>query len=131
MREMIISELSQALHNIDPILRAHALEGIRQSNSTAHQPEILLALHDADARVRFAAALTAGELRLKEAHEALLAIADDPSENVRVAVRFASWSLIVRSNSWRAAVRLTSWRATGTSALWQAPARHPRLSSSP
>jgi HEAT repeat protein len=82
-------ELTQALSASDPILRVHALEGIRDSSASRHQHDILLALKDAERRVRFAGALAAGELRIKEAHEPLLALADDPSENVRVAVRFA------------------------------------------
>jgi HEAT repeat protein len=82
-------ELTQELGATDPILRVHALEAIRQSGATQHSKDILLALNDHEARVRFAAALAAGELRLSEAHEPLLALADDVSENVRVAVRFA------------------------------------------
>lgn len=82
-------ELTQALTATDPILRVHALEGLRQSGATRHTKDFLVALNDHEARVRFAAAIAVGELRLQEAHEALLAIADDPSENVRVAVRFA------------------------------------------
>ncbi|HZK82375.1 MAG TPA: HEAT repeat domain-containing protein [Humisphaera sp.] len=82
-------ELSESLKSADPILRVHALEGIRDSNSTTHQDEILKALHDPQPVVRFAAALTAGELKIAAAHDPLLAIAMDHSENVRVAVRFA------------------------------------------
>lgn len=81
--------LTEALAAGDPIHRAHGLEGIRNCNATQHKPDILKALNDPEAIVRFAAALTAGELRIVEAHDPLLKLADDPSENVRVAVRFA------------------------------------------
>jgi HEAT repeat protein len=82
-------EISQSLKMDDPILRVHALEAIRDSNSTRHEPEVLKALGDPQAVVRFAAALTVGELKIEKAHDTLLAMAMDKSENVRVAVRFA------------------------------------------
>ncbi|HET6249969.1 MAG TPA: HEAT repeat domain-containing protein [Tepidisphaeraceae bacterium] len=81
--------LSEMTRSSDPILRVHALEGIQDSNGTSHKEEILQALNDKEARVRFAAALAAGQLQIHEAQWPLLAIAEDPSENVRVAVRFA------------------------------------------
>jgi len=52
-------ELSDSLKSEDPILRVHALEGIRDSNSTKHRQEIVNALHDPQPVVRFAAALAA------------------------------------------------------------------------
>jgi HEAT repeat protein len=82
-------ELSDAMKSGDPILRVHALEGIRDGNSGHHHQEILRALADPQAVVRFAAALAAGELKIAQAHDPLLAVAEDRSENVRVAVRFA------------------------------------------
>jgi HEAT repeat protein len=82
-------EIGQALHSADPINRVHALESIRDSESIRHQDDILKALNDPEAVVRFAAALACGELRIREARPALLNLADDRSENVRVAVRFA------------------------------------------
>lgn len=82
-------ELTEALRATDPILRVHALEAIRQSGAVNHASDILASLNDHEPRVRFAAALAAGELELQEAHKPLLALAEDPSENVRVAVRFA------------------------------------------
>jgi HEAT repeat protein len=89
LRSAADRELSAALRSDDPILRVHALEGIRDGNSKNHTSEILKALADTQAVVRFAAALAAGELRIAEAHKPLLALIEDRSENVRVAVRFA------------------------------------------
>jgi HEAT repeat protein len=83
-------ELSAALQSSDPIIRVHALEAMRETDGlTHHKNEILSALSDPEPRTRFAAALAAGGLRIEEAHEPLLKIAEDPSENVRVAVRYA------------------------------------------
>ncbi|HWE95265.1 MAG TPA: HEAT repeat domain-containing protein [Tepidisphaeraceae bacterium] len=82
-------ELGDALRVADPVVRIHALEAIRLTTGNEHKADIIRCLSDPEAIVRFAAALAAGELRLHEAHDALLAIAEDRSENVRVAVRFA------------------------------------------
>lgn len=82
-------ELSEAAAASDAMLRAHALEGFRDSNARRHNAEILAALNDPQAIVRFAAALAAGELKIAAARAPLLDDADDKSENVRVAVRFA------------------------------------------
>ena len=43
LRAQADRELSESLKSADPILRVHALEGIRDSNSTSHQDEILKA----------------------------------------------------------------------------------------
>jgi HEAT repeat protein len=82
-------EISKALGSSDPIERVHALEAIRDIESTKHQDDVRSALKDPEAVVRFAAALACGELRIKEAKPALLGLKDDRSGNVRVAVRFA------------------------------------------
>ena len=83
------AQLTAALHVADPVIRIHALEAIRLTTGDEHKADIIRCLSDNEAVVRFAAALAAGELRLGEAHDKLLSMADDRSENVRVAVRFA------------------------------------------
>src|SRR5579862_2862058 len=82
-------ELTVEFRASDPLLRVHSLEAMRDANATAHQAEIVSALADQEPRVRFAAALACGEMRIAAARQRLLSIAEDPSENVRVAVRFA------------------------------------------
>lgn len=106
-------ELTAALSSSDAFVRAHALEAIRDTNALSlsanhetdarphaiqairaagaatHRREVIAALGDHESIVRFAAAMAAGELVLDEAHAPLLQMVDDPSENVRVAVRFA------------------------------------------
>jgi len=83
------AEIAQALRSPDPLIRSHGLEAIRDAGATRYNPDIVQALSDSDSRVRFAAALAVGELKLSEAHAKLLSMAEDPSINVRVAVRFA------------------------------------------
>jgi HEAT repeat protein len=82
-------ELIVGLRSTDAIARVHALEAIRYTNSLRHKKYVLEALGNPEAVVRFAAALVCGEMKLSEAQPTLAAMADDQSENVRVAVRFA------------------------------------------
>jgi len=67
----------------------HAMEAFRDAGVHRHKGEILAGLSDKEPVVRFAAALAAGEMKLTAARTLLLALADDHSENVRIAVRFA------------------------------------------
>jgi HEAT repeat protein len=89
LRDAANHELSVALLASDPLTRVHALEGIGDTDGISHRAEIINALRDPDAHVRFAAALAAGELKLPEAHDQLVAMAEEESVNVHVAVRYA------------------------------------------
>jgi HEAT repeat protein len=80
--------LNRSLGAQDPALRAHAIEGLRETQGESAAPQILPALADGSPIVRFAAALAAGELRLAAARERLNALLNDPDGNVRVAARF-------------------------------------------
>ncbi len=72
-----------------PTPRVHALEAVKDLGEVEHAPEVIAALSAPEPIVRFAAAMTAGGLKLEAAHQPLLAIASDPDANVRVAVRYA------------------------------------------
>jgi HEAT repeat protein len=82
-------ELAQDLHAPDAETRIHAIEGVSLSNSEEFVADIIRGLSDGEPMVRYAAALSIGQLRLADAHAALLAIADDRDEKVRVVVRYA------------------------------------------
>lgn len=82
-------EVESALRSNDPLLRIFAIETMREVNRPDWYNEILLALADREAPVRFAAAMAAGELRLGQARQQLLQMVNDPSPSVRVGVRFA------------------------------------------
>ena len=56
--------LIRSLGAQNPAQRAHAIEGLRETQGEAAAPQILPALADGSPMVRFAAALAAGELRL-------------------------------------------------------------------
>ena len=93
-------EIEQAAQAPEGFLRAHALEAMRNLSITRDAPAagtargrawrdfILAGLGDTAAVVRFAAAMAAGELRLAEAGEPLIALVNDPDPNVQVAARF-------------------------------------------
>ncbi|HEX4797082.1 MAG TPA: HEAT repeat domain-containing protein [Humisphaera sp.] len=81
--------LADALVSPDTEVRVHAIEAIRLTDPQEHNADILRALRDPQPQVRFAGALASGDLRLQEARPILLQMADDSSENVRVAVRYA------------------------------------------
>jgi HEAT repeat protein len=80
--------LSAALVN-DPLIRAHAMEGLKDGLGAPAAEWIIRGLTDNDPVVRFAAALAAGELRLHQAKNALLVLSDDADPSVRVGAKFA------------------------------------------
>lgn len=85
-------EIWSAVNSNDPVITVHSIEAIRQtplSQTPEGQRVIVDGLRDSASVVRFASAMAAGELRLADAKEPLLAMTDDPSRNVRIAVRFA------------------------------------------
>lgn len=82
-------EITKAAHSKDPIVRAHAMEAIRQVGGRDGVEEVVWALGDQEPIVRYAASIAAGEMRLTEAHRQLLKMADDQDKTVQVGVRFA------------------------------------------
>jgi HEAT repeat protein len=74
----------------DPLIRMHAIEGIKDSLGASGAKEILAALRDPEPAVRFAAAMAAGELRLVYAKPTLQKLLnDDQNSHVQVGVIFA------------------------------------------
>jgi HEAT repeat protein len=83
-------ELQQAFQSNDPVLRANAIEAAQNSLDTAAARQLILGgLADSQDVVRFAAAMAAGKLRLREAYKPLLALVNDRDVRVRVGVRYA------------------------------------------
>jgi hypothetical protein len=91
LAEAARQQITRSLQSTSPTVtpRVHALEAVKDLGEVEHGPEVIAALSAQEPILRFAAALTAGGLKLEAAHQALLAIADDPDFNVRVAVRYA------------------------------------------
>lgn len=73
----------------DPIGRANALEAVEHLPRQSALELLTEGLSDPDARVRFAAAMAAGRLRLQELKPQLEAMAEGSSPNGRVAAVFA------------------------------------------
>jgi HEAT repeat protein len=69
--------------------RAHAVEAMKDGMGPVASPEITRLLNDPDPRVRFAATLAAGELRLVQAKPALVRLAEDRDDSVRIGAKFA------------------------------------------
>lgn len=78
-------ELLAAAKSENPLLRAHALEGIKLADLHQGYPAILGGLDDPAALVRFSACMAAGELRLPQARQGAKRLLDDPYETVRLA----------------------------------------------
>jgi HEAT repeat protein len=91
LRQQARSEILATAKSNQPIIRTHAIESIRLAlPKDADARAILIeGLFDSSWIVRFASAMAAGELRVKEAKPRLDEMVNDPNRNVKVAVRFA------------------------------------------
>jgi HEAT repeat protein len=82
-------ELQAQADSPDQFLRCHAIEAISDVDPVNAAPIVLKGLTDTQPSVRFAAAMAAGKMKLLEAYRPLLAMADDPNQQVEIGVRFA------------------------------------------
>ncbi len=85
------TELNRAAsQSTSPLIRAHAIELMRDASPVEAVPHVLRGLDDSEPVVRFAAALAAGELRIADAHARLRELAaEDPDSSIQIAARFA------------------------------------------
>jgi HEAT repeat protein len=83
------AQILMAAQGSDAILRANAIEAAQLGMGADAKLLINNALKDREAIVRFAASMAAGTLRVEETKPALLEMIEDPSEKVRIGVRFA------------------------------------------
>lgn len=89
LREAAKREVRTASLSAEAPIRANAIEAAQVGLGTESHPIIAKGLGDAEPAVRFAAAMGAGSLQLKDLHHQLVALADDPNPRVRVAARYA------------------------------------------
>jgi HEAT repeat protein len=82
-------EIATAATSNQPILRAHAIEAMKDTTGADAAPTFLKGLTDNSALVRFAACMATGELRLSQAKDALLVCSDDTDGSVRIGAKFA------------------------------------------
>src|ERR1044071_6031958 len=72
LRDAAKQELAAALRSHDEAVRSHAVEGLKDSLGTEARADLLKALLDPEAIVRFAASMSCGELRIEQARPILL-----------------------------------------------------------
>ena len=71
------------------MIRGHALEAQKQLLGEKAKDDIVKSLADTEPRVRFAAAMAVGDLKLASAKDDVVKLVDDNDVNVRIAVRYA------------------------------------------
>lgn len=84
-REELLAEANAS----DPFLRCNVIEAMSEVDPADAAPLVLKGLSDSQPAVRFASAVAAGQMKLVDAYEPLLAMAYDPSLQVQAGVRFA------------------------------------------
>jgi len=89
LRAQAETELLSALDSTDPVIRAHAIEGLAEARGAAARTELLRKLADPDPLVRFAACMACGELRIADARPLLLKLVTDADSSVQVGAIFA------------------------------------------
>jgi len=89
LRDLAWQELSLAKASSNPIIRAHALEGMKDSVGANASEALTSGLSDDAAVVRFSATMAIGELKSTSAKKQVLALVDDVDASVRVGSRFA------------------------------------------
>lgn len=89
VQQRALSEISLAFNSSNPVIKAQSLEAMSRTKDPAAADRVARALVDKNWIVRFAGAMCAGDLKLKSAYRAILAVAYDSDPNVRVATRYA------------------------------------------
>jgi HEAT repeat protein len=89
LMESARQELFAAARHSDELIRAHAIEGIRESMGSAGRRPIIEAFIDPSPLVRFAAAMATGELRLQKVEPLLIKLVEDENPHVQIGAIFA------------------------------------------
>jgi HEAT repeat protein len=89
LTQVATRELLSDANADDPVLRSNSIEAISKALPDEAMPIILKALNDPEPEVRFAAAMAAGELRIKSLHQPLLILRGDSDARVVVSSLFA------------------------------------------
>lgn len=97
--EQARAEVRRAAASSNPRLRGQAIEALVLGVGPSASGEILPALADPEATVRFAALLALGQLKVREARPQVLPLLEDPNAHVRAAARFALHRFGDRSRS--------------------------------
>lgn len=84
LRGEAVQELLAAAKSSSVLVRAHAMESIKEANLSEGYGAVIGAMEDRYPMVRFAACLAAGELRLADARSAALSRLNDSNESVQV-----------------------------------------------
>ena len=84
-----LAEIKAGVASPDAGLRAKAIDFERQVLKEKSSEDVIKALLDTDAQVRFTAVMAVGDLKLASAKEIVLRLVEDEDRQVRVAVRYA------------------------------------------
>lgn len=88
LRERALDLLVEASRSNDALIRANAIEGLQSAPQRA-EPVVRAGLVDTNLGVRFVAAMTIGQLRLRESVPFVRPLLNDPDPRVRAAAIFA------------------------------------------
>ena len=88
LRQRAIAQIRQALASESPFGRANALEAAHFLPAEMAKEAVLFAVNDQNAVVRFAAMMTAGQMRMKETQPLAERLVGDPDRSVQAAAIF-------------------------------------------
>jgi HEAT repeat protein len=83
------ARIYDAFHSSDPRLRGNAVEAAQLTLGASAKPIITNALADDNAFVRYSGTMAAGKLQLRDLHDELLGLSNDPSVKVQIGSRYA------------------------------------------
>jgi HEAT repeat protein len=89
LRAAAIEILTRAVDSTNPLLRANAIEGLKNASTPLASEMIRKGLGDENRAVRFTAAMITGELQLKEMRRLVEPLLLDTSESVQAAAMYA------------------------------------------
>jgi len=89
LREAARNRINDSFATTDDRLRGNAIEAAQDVLGAEAHDMVETALKDKAAFVRFCGVMAAGKLQFYDLHDAILALANDQSPRVRVAVRYA------------------------------------------
>ncbi len=89
LREKAVNVIHQGLADPDSLIRTHAIEVVSRTASTEFMPKVVSLLKDDFVLVKFAAAITIGDMKYSTAKTNLENLLADENQNVQIAAAYA------------------------------------------